>query len=52
MKTVIICIFGLLIDKEHYPHIIFSYRNDPKFSNRLAWANSADQDQTAPLGAV
>ena len=24
---------------------------DPKFSNRYAWAKSADQDQTAPLGA-
>ena len=28
------------------------YRNDPKFSDRYAWANSADQDQTAPRGAV
>ena len=24
------------------------YRNDPKFSDRQAWANSADPDQTAP----
>ena len=24
--------------------------NDPKFSNRHAWANSADPDQTAPQG--
>ena len=24
------------------------YRNDPKFSDRYAWANSADQDLTAP----
>ena len=24
------------------------YRNDPKFSDRYAWANSADPDQTAP----
>ena len=23
-------------------------RNDPKFSDRYAWANSADPDQTAP----
>ena len=29
-----------------------NYRNDPKFSDRYAWANSADPDQTAPLGAV
>ena len=26
------------------------YRNDPKFSDRQAWANSADPDQTAPRG--
>ena len=24
------------------------YRNDPKFSDRYAWANSADPDQTSP----
>ena len=28
------------------------YRNDPKCSDRQVWANSADPDQTAPLGAV
>ena len=28
------------------------YRNDPKFSDRYAWANSVDPDQTAPRGAV
>ena len=28
------------------------YRNDPKFSDRYALANSADPDQTAPRGAV
>ena len=28
------------------------YRNDPKWSDRLVWANSADLDQTAPRGAV
>ena len=27
-------------------------RNDPKFSDRYAWANRADPDQIAPLGAV
>ena len=26
-----------------------NYRNDPKFSDRYAWANSVDLDQTAPL---
>ena len=30
----------------------FLYLNDPKFSDRQVWANSADPDQTAPLGAV
>ena len=29
-----------------------AYHNDPKFSDRLIWANSADPDQTAPRGAV
>ena len=28
------------------------YHNDPKFSDKQVWANSADPDQTAPLGAV
>ena len=28
------------------------YRNDPKFSDRQVWANSADPDQTAPTVAV
>ena len=28
------------------------YRNDLKFSDRYACANSADPDQTAPTGAV
>ena len=31
---------------------LHDYRNDPKFSDRYAWANSADPDQTAPRGAV
>ena len=26
-----------------------AYRNDPKFSDRYAWANSVDPDQTAHL---
>ena len=28
------------------------YCNDPKFSDRSMWANSADPDQTAPTEAV
>ena len=31
---------------------LLTYRNDPKFSDRYAWANSADPAQTAPRGAV
>ena len=31
---------------------ILDYRNDPKFLDTQALANSTDQDQTAPLGAV
>ena len=27
-----------------------TYRKDPKFSDRQAWANSADPDQTVPRG--
>ena len=34
------------------PLVTFTYHNDPKFSDRLVWANSADPDQTAPRGAV
>ena len=29
-----------------------TYHNDPKFSDKMAGANSADPDQTAPRGAV
>ena len=32
--------------------LVMLYCNDPKFLHRLVWANSADQDQTAPRGAV
>ena len=28
------------------------YRNDPKFSDRKVWANSADPDQTAPRSSL
>ena len=30
---------------------VLEYRNVPKFSDRQVWANSADPDQTTPLGA-
>ena len=29
--------------------VLMPYRNDPKFSDRYTWANSADPDQTAPV---
>ena len=29
-------------------HYICKYHNDPKFSDRYAWANRVDPDQTAP----
>ena len=29
-----------------------NYRNDPNFLYRWDWTNSADPDQTAPIGAV
>ena len=32
--------------------LVLSYCIDPKFSDRLVWANSADPDQTAPRGVV
>ena len=42
-----------LFDGDQLWHIKhYTYRNDPKFSDRYAWANSADPDQTAPRGAV
>ena len=28
-----------------------NYRNDPKFTDKQVWANSADPDQTAPRGS-
>ena len=33
---------------EKFITVNFLYRNDPKFLDRYAWANSADPDQTAP----
>ena len=31
---------------------MFTYRNDPMFSDTWVWAISVDPDQTAPRGAV
>ena len=39
---------GSVMELEEGPY----YRNDPKFSDRYAWANSADPDQTAPRGVI
>ena len=41
------CAFRVEISRQY-----LAYRNDPKFSDKQVWANSADPDQTAPLGAV
>ena len=41
---------GTLIRADKFGQTV--YRNDPKFSDRYAWANSADPDQTAPRGEV
>ena len=61
-SIIFICSFQKIILDEgnhfNYPGLScivlqkLSYRNDPKFSDRYAWANSADPDQTAPRGAV
>ena len=45
--TVLFCISGCGHLADHCQDQ--SYRNDPQFSDRYAWANSADPDQTAPL---
>ena len=30
------------------PNLLHGYHNDPKFSDRQAWAKSVDPNQTAP----
>ena len=43
----------LFSDRDQSSHRVSGdYRNDPQFSDRQAWANSAHPDQTAPRGAV
>ena len=45
--------FGPYLSNEHTTETDQRvYRNDPKFSDRKVWSNSADPDQTAPRGAV
>ena len=52
-STVITIIMQIICNREFVWHFHRGiYRNDPKFSDRYAWANSADPDQTAPRGAV
>ena len=46
--------FDFAYAKSMFSHDL-AYHNNPKFSDRQAWANSADQadqDQTAPRGAA
>ena len=45
-----LCFEQKLVKKNYLKVLV--YRNDPKFSDRQFWANSADPDQTAPRGAV
>ena len=52
-------VFGTFFCGKYFPTSAFfhedkvvSYRNDPKFLDRLVWAKGADPDQTAPRGAV
>ena len=42
----------LKFEKKYCKLTSYDYRNDHKFSDRYAWENSADPDQTAPRGAV
>ena len=51
VSAVIEKIVGIIILAQQIFNNIKLTRNDPKFSDRYAWANSADPDQTA-LGAV
>ena len=50
LRSVLLSFMAILSE----PWIVnkFNSFNDPKFSDRLVWANSADPDQTAPKGAV
>ena len=50
----LICAFGFTYSEIKFSHDAdqIIYRNDPKFSYILIWANSADPDQTSPRGAV
>ena len=46
--SVSLLISGLALVGPNY--LLAEYHNDPKFSDRYAWANSADSDQTTPRG--
>ena len=46
------CYNALLRLKTYFAPLAIKYCNDPKFSDRKLWANSADPDQTAPRGPV
>ena len=41
-------IYSIAFQLRRFKKLLY-YRNDPKFSDRYTWANSADPDQTAPL---
>ena len=48
-------VYTNLSERDHFtalmplPASFYSYRNDPKFSDRFAWANTADPDQRSSL---
>ena len=52
MKVFIMSVGELLVIFCFAHFVVEIYRNDPKFSDRLVWANSADPDHTALRGAV
>ena len=54
MRFIVFYIVVGISDPVHDTETIFHifYRNDPMFSDTWVWAISADQDQTAPRGAV
>ena len=37
---------GMVLRRFRDKSYLIKYRNDPKFADRYAWANSADPDQT------
>ena len=47
-RTRYFAFFRMKCEQRVWKETKHTYRNDPKFSDRYVWANSADPDQTAP----